>query len=230
MDFSETGIVNATLWLLGFFSLLTWSIIILKLGEWGLNTFRNFSYLNKYEIDSQSGNPDEFTVIDNPKSQFARIFQSGRNVFNQIPDQAALNIDQSTAWQVLIERALQQQLRKEKARMDSGLGWLASFGSTSPFVGLFGTVWGIMHALQDISSKGSASLEVVAGPIGEALIATAIGIAVAIPAVLAYNFFVRLNKTSLAKLEHFATDYLRAIIKQHLQLQTVNTHGISNSR
>jgi biopolymer transport protein ExbB len=111
---------------------------------------------------------------------------------------------------------------------------LASFGSTSPFVGLFGTVWGIMNALQDISSKGSASLDVVAGPIGEALVATGIGIAVAVPAVLAYNFFIRLNRGTTAKLEHFADDFLQAIIQGHLQQQaqqqTVTTHGNANPK
>jgi len=111
---------------------------------------------------------------------------------------------------------LRQQLQKEKANLDTGLGWLASIGTTAPFVGLFGTVWGIMHALKDISAQGNASLEVVAGPIGEALIATAVGLAIAIPSVIAYNFFLRQNRTLLAQLEHFATDFLRACIQNDL--------------
>jgi biopolymer transport protein ExbB len=90
---------------------------------------------------------------------------------------------------------------------------LASIGSTAPFIGLFGTVWGIMHALKDISQAGSASLDVVAGPIGEALIATAIGIATAIPAVLAYNYFLRKVKLTEADLENFATDFLHLALK-----------------
>jgi biopolymer transport protein ExbB len=117
------------------------------------------------------------------------------------------------AWHELIERTLRQQLQKEKALLDSGLGWLASIGSTAPFIGLFGTVWGIMHALKDIGVQGSASLEVVAGPIGEALIATALGIAVAIPAVIGYNFFLRRNRQLLAGLEHIATDFMRSCIE-----------------
>jgi biopolymer transport protein ExbB len=94
---------------------------------------------------------------------------------------------------------------------------LASIGSTSPFVGLFGTVWGIMHALQDIGQAKSASLDVVAGPIGEALVATAIGIAAAIPAVLAYNFFLRRIKLAEADLEYFATDFLNLAVKTGLK-------------
>jgi biopolymer transport protein ExbB len=90
---------------------------------------------------------------------------------------------------------------------------LASVGSTAPFVGLFGTVWGIMHALQDISRSGSAGLDVVAGPIGEALIATAIGIATAIPAVLAYNYGLRRVNLYGAELEAFADDFLHHVLK-----------------
>jgi biopolymer transport protein ExbB len=86
---------------------------------------------------------------------------------------------------------------------------LASVGSTAPFVGLFGTVWGIMHALQDIARAGTASLDVVAGPVGEALIATAIGIAAAVPAVLAYNYGLRRLRLYLAQMEDFAANFLR---------------------
>ncbi|MCI0667729.1 MAG: MotA/TolQ/ExbB proton channel family protein [Methylococcaceae bacterium] len=129
------------------------------------------------------------------------------------------------AWHELIERSLRQQILQEKATMDSGLGWLATIGSTAPFIGLFGTVWGIMHALKDISAKGSASLEVVAGPIGEALIATALGIAVAIPAVIAYNFFLRQNRRLAARLEYFANDFLHTAIEDHLTQTAVNEHG-----
>jgi biopolymer transport protein ExbB len=227
LDFSETSIVNATLWLLGFFSLLTWSIIMLKLGEWAFNAFRNNAF-TKGEAASSKLISNKLT--NDGRSQFARLFQAGQQTINQIPGQIPPKLDHYSAWHELAERSLLQQVRKEKAKMDAGLGWLASFGSVSPFVGLFGTVWGIMHALQEISQKGSASLEVVAGPISEALIATAIGIAVAIPAVLAYNFFVRLNKGSLAKLEHFAEDYLRTVIQQHLHQQTGIAHGFSNSK
>lgn len=83
---------------------------------------------------------------------------------------------------------------------------LASVGSIAPFVGLFGTVWGIYHALASISLSGQATLDKVAGPVGEALIMTALGLAVAIPAVLAYNAFVRMNRNLLAETETFAQE------------------------
>jgi biopolymer transport protein ExbB len=117
----------------------------------------------------------------------------------------------------ILERSLRQQISRERKDLEQGLSMLASIGSTSPFVGLFGTVWGIMHALQDIGEAKSASLDVVAGPIGEALVATAIGIAAAIPAVLAYNFFLRRIKLCEADLEYFATDFLNLAVKTGLK-------------
>ena len=99
-----------------------------------------------------------------------------------------------------------------------GLGGLATIGSTAPFVGLFGTVWGIMHALQDIGHSGVASLDIVAGPIGEALIATAIGIATALPAVLAYNFFLRRLRVKITELENFAHDFMRLALKHDFKI------------
>jgi biopolymer transport protein ExbB len=90
--------------------------------------------------------------------------------------------------------------------MESGLTVLASVGSTAPFVGLFGTVWGVYHALINIGMSGQGTLDKVAGPVGEALIMTALGLAVAIPAVLAYNGFVRSNRVVLAQLDSFAHD------------------------
>ncbi len=105
-----------------------------------------------------------------------------------------------------ITRSLRAQLDESTAKLQSGLAVLASVGSTAPFVGLFGTVWGIYHALMAIGVAGQATIDKVAGPIGEALIMTALGLAVAIPAVLGYNALVRGNKGVLAKLNRFAHD------------------------
>jgi len=105
-----------------------------------------------------------------------------------------------------VTRCLRNSLDDSTAKLQSGLAILASAGSTAPFVGLFGTVWGIYHALMSIGLAGQASIDKVAGPIGEALIMTALGLAVAIPAVLGYNALVRGNKAVLAKLNRFAHD------------------------
>ena len=105
-----------------------------------------------------------------------------------------------------LTRMLRNTLSTISARLSSGLAILASIGSTAPFVGLFGTVWGIYHALINISSGGLTSIDKVAAPIGEALIMTAFGLAVAIPAVLAYNALTRANKALNGRLQHFAHD------------------------
>jgi biopolymer transport protein ExbB len=105
-----------------------------------------------------------------------------------------------------VTRSLRQGINAGQARLETGLSLLASVGSTAPFVGLFGTVWGIYHALVGISQSGQASIDKVAGPVGEALIMTALGLAVAIPAVLGYNALVRSNRVILADLDAFAHD------------------------
>lgn len=113
---------------------------------------------------------------------------------------------------------LAQTLDGVRTWLDKGLTILASIGSASPFIGLFGTVWGIYNALQDIAAQGNAGLSVVAGPMGEALIATAIGLFAAIPAVLAYNTFVRLNRLLVQNLRHVAeqmTIYLSNETQKH---------------
>jgi biopolymer transport protein ExbB len=105
-----------------------------------------------------------------------------------------------------LTRSLRNAIDEATSRLQSGLAVLASVGSTAPFVGLFGTVWGIYHALLSISTAGQATIDKVAGPIGEALVMTALGLAVAIPAVLGYNALVRGNKAVVAKLNRFAHD------------------------
>tara|TARA_R110002049_G_scaffold17416_2_gene67774 strand:- start:623 stop:1390 length:768 start_codon:yes stop_codon:yes gene_type:complete len=105
-----------------------------------------------------------------------------------------------------LTRAMRKSIALSTAKLESGLTVLASIGSTAPFVGLFGTVWGIYGALIGISASGSATLDAVAGPVGEALIMTAFGLFVAIPAVLAYNAFNRANRLELSELDAFAHD------------------------
>jgi biopolymer transport protein ExbB len=105
-----------------------------------------------------------------------------------------------------VDRALRQGVTRESMRLESGLTVLATVGSTAPFVGLLGTVWGIYGALIRLGAGGQASIDAVAGPVGEALIMTAVGLFVAIPAVLGYNFFVRLNRITNNKFDTFAHD------------------------
>lgn len=110
-----------------------------------------------------------------------------------------------------IAMAIQRAVDRIQGNTQNGLAFLATVGSTSPFVGLFGTVWGIYHALTAIGISGQASIDKVAGPVGEALIMTAIGLAVAVPAVLAYNWLVRRNKAVMDEVRAFGND-LHAVV------------------
>ena len=105
-----------------------------------------------------------------------------------------------------VTMSIQRAVDNVSSRLQDGLAFLATVGSTAPFVGLFGTVWGIYHALTAIGIAGQASIDKVAGPVGEALIMTAIGLAVAVPAVLGYNWLVRRNKVLSEKFRSFASD------------------------
>jgi len=111
----------------------------------------------------------------------------------------------------LVTRSLRQEINRTASELESGQTFLASVGATAPFVGLFGTVWGIYHALLSIAGSGQVLIDRVAGPVGEALIMTAAGLAVAIPAVLAYNAFTRVNRVTLAELDGFAHDLLALV-------------------
>jgi biopolymer transport protein ExbB len=110
-----------------------------------------------------------------------------------------------------VAQSIQRSIENVQNRLQDGLAFLATVGSTAPFVGLFGTVWGIYHALTAIGIAGQASIDKVAGPVGEALIMTAIGLAVAVPAVLGYNWLVRRNKSALEKVRSFGAD-LHAVL------------------
>jgi biopolymer transport protein ExbB len=113
-----------------------------------------------------------------------------------------------------ITMSIQRAIERVQGRLQNGLAFLATVGSTAPFVGLFGTVWGIYHALTAIGVAGQASIDKVAGPVGESLIMTAIGLAVAVPAVLGYNWLVRRNKAVMDEVRGFAADLHAVLLAQ----------------
>jgi biopolymer transport protein ExbB len=147
----------------------------------------------------------------------ALLAQSGNqvtNVYHHLAQQGLLAVEhhqqhsQDLHGQLSLAQWLSESLSgtidDDAERLQSGLSVLASVGSTAPFIGLFGTVWGIYHALVGIGTSGQASIDKVAGPVGEALIMTALGLAVAIPAVLAYNALIRANRRVINRLQRFA--------------------------
>ncbi|CAM5223076.1 Biopolymer transport protein ExbB OS=Castellaniella defragrans OX=75697 GN=HNR28_000772 PE=3 SV=1 [Castellaniella defragrans] len=118
----------------------------------------------------------------------------------------ALKLEESGSTASFVTRTIRKVIDEETAHLENGLTVLASVGSTAPFVGLFGTVWGVYHALLSIGMADGVTINRIAGPVGEALVMTGLGLAVAIPAVLGYNAFVRINRVYLATLDAFAHD------------------------
>lgn len=208
---STSGIVAATLWLLIAFSVVSWTLIVMK-GWLQFRLSRQNSAFTSTFWSARNLSEAE-GVAQQAQGPLAQLCRSGFAVLREIGLDGANSLQNSGDRQDVLERRLRAEIQKELHKLESGLMVLASIGSTAPFVGLFGTVWGIMHALQDISRTGSAGLDVVAGPIGEALIATAVGIATAIPAVLAYNYGLRQVRLYGAELEEFANDFLHLALK-----------------
>ena len=137
----------------------------------------------------------------NENSPFRFLVQTG--VAASAPQQGILAPVDKEVW---LSMVLQRGMSQIQSELQNGLSWLATVGSTAPFVGLFGTVWGIYNALMKIGLTGQASIDKVAGPVGESLIMTAIGLAVAVPAVLGYNWLVRRNKLIVDQVNAFGSD------------------------
>jgi biopolymer transport protein ExbB len=147
-----------------------------------------------------------YGLKDKASNPFATLVLSGVNAAAHHQRHQGGRLGDALTLSEFVTRALRQGINTAQSRLETGLSLLASVGSTAPFVGLFGTVWGIYHALIAIGSTGQATIDKVAGPVGEALIMTALGIAVAVPAVLGYNALTRVNRVILAQLDAFAHD------------------------
>jgi biopolymer transport protein ExbB len=200
-------IINGTLYTLLVFSVATWTVIFYKIWQFTKNTYSNRIFNQAFwdadTLEHAKSLPEE--LVRGPE---ARIARRGFAWMDESLQSTGTRLKYRGDPSELLEHALLVQMQQEQHKMEGGLTMLASIGSTSPFVGLFGTVLGIMHAMHEITASGSTSLDVVAGPIGDALVATAIGIAVAVPAVLAYNFFLRRIKQHRSDLENFVISFM----------------------
>ena len=208
-------IVAGTLLALVFLSVVTWSIALFKLWKQLQGGKRKRAFNEAFWAADDWRTAAE--VAKSGEGDMARLAQAGFAELDSLSAERQ-DLQHLGAPQEVLERMLRQQVQNIQRYHERGLAELATIGSTAPFVGLFGTVWGIMHALQDIGKSGSATLDVVAGPIGEALIATAIGIATALPAVLAYNYFLRRLRLNITELENFAHDFMRLALKHNFKL------------
>ena len=208
---TSSPVIAITLLLLLLLSVTTWSIALYKLWRQVRDGQHNRAFNDKFWRASDWNAAAE--LAQRSKGDLAQLSQVGFAEVNNL-HKAQHDLQHQGQPREVLESMLRRQVQNIQRYHERGLAELATIGSTAPFIGLFGTVWGIMHALQDIGKSGSASLDIVAGPIGEALIATAIGIATALPAVLAYNFFLRRLRVHLTDLENFAHDFMRLALKQ----------------
>ncbi|QHG67570.1 MotA/TolQ/ExbB proton channel family protein [Pseudomonas putida] len=198
------SVESAVIWLLVGFSVVTWGLALVKVAQFIRLKNQDKRFHQQFWAASSLDSAAEIShELPGPA---ARVAQSGYAAI-AVGEAHASDLSHAINHQDRLERALRQQIVRERRSLETGLAVVASIGSTSPFIGLFGTVWGIMEALKGISAAGSASLETVAGPIGAALVATGVGIAVAVPAVLVYNYFLRRLKLTAADLDDFAHDF-----------------------
>jgi biopolymer transport protein ExbB len=213
--------VAISLWTLGVFSVATWALILIKAVQHVRNGWANRNFAKRFWNAANLQVAADISARERGgSSALGRISAVGFSGFAvNGSHQDEHDLEHSWDRHEQLQRNLAQQLKRERRSLDAGLAVLASIGSTAPFVGLFGTVWGIMTAMHDIGKNGSATIDVVAGPIGEALIATGIGIAVAIPAVLAYNYFLRRLKAALADYDDFAHDFVNLAQRASYRLE-----------
>jgi len=212
MIFNAGPMVKFILLILFFFSIISWTIVFMKLRL--LKKYKDEDqrflelFFSSREINKVYSQSKMFT-----SSPLANIFRAGYGEFNRFKALHG-NPDESKAFyskQPIMEnvqRAVKKVLNDQGSRLERGLTFLATTGNASPFIGLFGTVWCIMTSFRSIGMKGSASLAVVAPGIAEALIATAAGLAAAIPAVVAFNYFSRRIRTSQIDMGNFISDLI----------------------
>lgn len=187
-------------------STITWYLIIVRLLQAARTRAETRQFLEAFWSAPSVQAVSSFLAREKAKDPFARLAEHAITSVRHHKRHAANTLAEGGTQNEFLTRAIRRIIDEETARSEHGLTMLASIGSTAPFVGLFGTVWGVYHALVSIGMSGQGTLDKVAGPVGEALIMTALGLAVAVPAVLAYNFSVRRNRLFLARLDSFAHD------------------------
>jgi biopolymer transport protein ExbB len=202
---AQSDVVGKTLLvILIVMSVASWAIIAIKgaslLARKGRsNTFLNF-FWNATSLDAVAGEISTHGARD----PFSHLTAHAMQAQAHHARYGAAKLEEAGTSSEFVTRTIKKVLDEETTRLENGLAVLATVGATAPFVGLFGTVWGVYHALVAIGMSGAGTLDKVAGPVGEALIMTGLGLAVAIPAVMGYNWLTRSNRVMAAKLDAFA--------------------------
>lgn len=208
---SAGPVVKLVLFILILFSLISWAIILIKFFSLRRD-YRESLRFQEFFWKSANLSDVHSRMKHMGESPAARLFRAG---YKELKAMETMGEGETLGTRMVgldtLKRTLQRTIAAEVTRMGQRVSFLATCGNTAPFIGLLGTVWGIMDAFHGIGVKGSASLAVVAPGISEALIATAIGLAVAIPAVVAYNAFLHRIRTLSSELENFSSDFLNIV-------------------
>ncbi len=215
--FGSKGVVLGVVIVLFLFVALTIFVAFYKLIHVSMAQAQSITFLDKF-WDSKRLD-DIYRVAEKLKySPIAAMFRAGYVELSKVKKSSTQGGDASMHERMdgaeNVERALARARTSEQTKLENLLPFLATTGSAAPFVGLFGTVWGIMEAFSAISSSGKADLAAVSGPIAEALIATALALASAVPAVILYNYFQRRLKVLGAEMQNFGNDFMN-IVKRH---------------
>lgn len=222
--------VQFVLLLLLFFSIASWAIILIKY-RYIMKAFRESARFTDYFWKSRDLSNAFLKAKQLGSSPVARVFRVGYLELKKL-SKSGVPISQSQSTEAEtsslssmftgtdnVKRALRRAINTEMTKMTQMVPFLATTGNTAPFIGLFGTVWGIMNSFHGIGLKGSASLAVVAPGISEALVATAVGLAVAIPAVIAFNYFTQKIRVIETELQSFAADFLNIVERDILRIE-----------
>ena len=212
----HTGLVGKLVMLILFvFSVLSWSIVVMKFLAFRKARAASLDFIDAF-WESKTLHEAYEAAREYPLSPEASVFVAGYNELRKISaarssGQPPATLEMQLATMDNLKRAVRKTQFLESDRLASSISVLATTGSATPFIGLFGTVWGIMVSFQSIGERGSASLAVVAPGISEALVATAAGLAVAIPAVIFYNYFANKVAEFDSNIESFSTDFINLI-------------------
>lgn len=187
-------------------SLISWYLILIKAFSFYRMQRRSLVFLEKFWNAGSLEQVQSEITIHGVSEPFSHLTAHGLHAQAHHNKYGATRLAEAGSHDEFMTRTLRKVIDEETTTLENGLTVLASIGSTAPFVGLFGTVWGVYHALVGIGLADSVTINKIAGPVGEALIMTGLGLAVAIPAVLAFNTFVRKNRVYLSRLDSFAHD------------------------
>jgi len=204
-------VARFVLGLLLLFSLISWAMIFQKLSLFGRVRRESDQFLKIFRATKGVANPQGLVSAGSP---FANVYASGyRELQSQLTPTSTTVAPQKIKSMQAVSVSMQLASTEEVRRVEKGMSWLATTAAVAPFIGLFGTVWGIIDAFSGLGTSGSASLRAVAPGIAEALVTTAAGLFAAIPALIAYNYFLQLIRDLAQRLDTFAQEFAAQIEK-----------------